>query len=446
MKRKIEKSFYQWFKDDLRNPLVIRGARQVGKTWLSEIIGKELTKSVIKIDFEAAPEAKSAFSTLDPTKIIADLELISSQRIDPEKSLLVLDEIQLCPGAIRALRYFKEKMPTLAVVANGSLLEFALNKEKFSFPVGRISFLYMHPMSFKEFLGAIGEERSIEEIERSSCLQPCSQIAHEKLLNLVMTYFKIGGMPAVVDSYVRSKSWLRAREIQSALLQSYRLDFPKYATSVQVEHLENCLQKLPALIGRSIKYVNIDREARSRDIKAALQLLQWAGLVNRIHPIAADGLPLAAHIYDRPGKLLLHDIGIMQAGLGGSIKPARREDLTDIHRGALAEQFVGQELIALSPEYEPAWLSYWERGTAEATPNSQAEVDYLIALDEKIIPIEVKSGKIGTLKSLHLFMKEKKSLLGIRVSTHPLKKEDKILSVPFYLVSEIPRLTSYIHA
>ena len=436
MERLNEDLFSQWFRGDSRSPLLIRGVRQVGKSWITSVLGARLAKKVHVIDFELIPEARFAFDSPDPPKIIANLEVILGQKIESTNTLLFLDEIQLCPKAIVALRYFKEKMPALAVVAAGSLLEFALKRNDFSFPVGRISFLFMRPMTFKEFLLATNEEPALRALTNATVSRPCSQSIHVKLLSLVQDYFQIGGMPAVVDSYAKSKSWLKARELQSTLIQSYRLDFPKYAKQTQIEHLEKCFQKAPSLIGQTLKYVNFDRDARALNIKTALEQLEWAGLIHRVHAVTGDGLPLAAHAKDRPGKIILHDIGIMQASLGGPMTPSKDDDITGIYRGAIAEQFVGQELVALAPQYEPAWLAYWERSAL----NSQAEVDYVMTIDSKVIPLEVKSGKSGRLKSLHLFMQEKKTPIGLRVSSRPLELEGQILSVPFYMVSEIPRL------
>jgi uncharacterized protein len=435
MDRSIEKELQKWKEAPHRYPLLLRGARQVGKSYVIEKLGKGFEFFEV-VNFEAQPEASACFESLNPLEIIQKLELLTKRPIRAGKTLLFLDEIQACPQAIVALRYFKEKMPELHVIGAGSLLEFTLVKGKFSFPVGRVQFIYLTPISFKEFILALDEKEEISFLEQSTTDNPLPEALHRQFIHRVKEYFIIGGMPAVVSDFKTNRSFLEQSRIQDLLLATYRSDFSKYATEAEQKYLRILFEGIPYQIGQQFKYSEIDPHIKSRELKTALEQLQMAGLVHLIFSTSASGIPLAAQIKPNKFKPLFLDIGLVQRALQVDPELMMASDLIHIHRGALAEQFVGQEFLAYADFFREEKLFFWER----EKQSSSAEVDYVITVGQHIVPIEVKAGTQGHLKSLIQFMKEKKSLLGIRISQHPLSFKDNILSVPFYMIEQIPRL------
>lgn len=443
MRRHAEQYLLRWLKRADRSPLLIRGARQVGKTYLIEQFGKQHFSKLVTINFELMPECIDCFESLDPAVIIQGLQIVTGLTLDPVNTLLFLDEIQDCPNAIMALRYFKEKMPSLMIIAAGSLLEFTLNDESFRMPVGRVEFLYLYPLSFKEFLLALGETHLVNWIESVTFEETVSSSIHEKCLKLVKEYCLVGGMPEVVAHYVKNRdNIVDLQALQSKLLQGYRLDFGKYAkTKIQHGHLQRVFNRLSDCTGQLVKYSTINAEYPSRDIKQALSLLHLAGLCHFIYASSGHGIPLGANINEKKFKLLYLDTGLYLRDLRIDPLFFQQEELMLINSGILAEQFVGQQLLTLCEEFEKAQLYFWNREQR----SSQAEVDYLWQFQDKILPIEVKSGVVGRLKSLRMFCDTYHSAYGIRVSALPLRSENKtLLSVPFYLVSEINRLLTQI--
>lgn len=312
MKRLIEKELLKWKNQEDRLPLILRGARQVGKSFTIEKFGKENFKNVVTLNFEFKPDFADCFESLDPNRIVSRIELMTETDITDEHSLLFLDEIQQCPRALLALRYFKEKRPNLHVIAAGSLLEFVLKEEDFSFPVGRVMFLYMRPLSFYEFLFNSGYIKLLKEIENTSFDQIMDKSVHEHTLRLVREYMLVGGMPAVVNKYIETKSFLEVHRIQSSLLESYRNDFGKYASKAQFKYLQRLFDRAPFLVGKVFKYAKVDPDARSRELKVALDQLCWTGLINRVFHTSANGIPLQSEVNEKKFKLVFLDIGLMQ--------------------------------------------------------------------------------------------------------------------------------------
>ncbi len=436
MKRKIFEQLKAWKDSPLRMPLLLRGARQTGKSYLIEHFGEMHFESLVIINFELMPGASECFLSLEPDSIISKLEFITGKNINPGKTLLFLDEIQECPQALQALRYFKEKKPALHVIAAGSLLEFVLNSENFRMPVGRIEMLYLRPMSFLEFLLALDENKLVEFIQTVQINENIIQPIHEKLSELAHLYFHLGGMPAVVQAYQQLKKLSPCQHLQKQLLNTYRNDFGKYADLTNQHYLKRLFGKAPGLIAKQFKYADVDPTIESRYLKNALQLLKQAGLLHQVFMTQASGLPLISQINEKKFKLLFLDIGLANCAQEIDIQARFNLESPLLNKGALIEQFVGQELLAYqSPENEAA-LYFWQRDGKEAS----AEIDYLISLNGKIIPIEVKSGKTGRLKSLHTFINEKKLSKGIVISEHEFQQKDNITFIPFYLTSQIERL------
>lgn len=436
MDRTIEQSLAAWKESSIRHPLLLRGARQVGKSYIVEKFGTNAFPSFVKVNFESQPEAAACFESLDPEQILTRLQLIQSEKIVPGQTLLFLDEIQNCPQAIRALRYFKERLPALHIIGAGSLLEFTLLEENFSFPVGRIQFAYMGPLSFYEYVRARGRLDLLEGLAQCTVDLPISLQAHQELITLVKEYFLVGGMPASVENYRLSFSLNDVSQIQEILLSTYRADFSKYATPAEQRYLKLLFTGIFPLVGQQFKYSKVDPHMRSRELKRALDHLEWAGLIHPVYASSAGGIPLSFQSKPNQFKVIFLDIGLVQRALRVDPQTVLDQNLLQLHRGALAEQFVGQELLAYSSPHEEAQLFFWQREKL----GSEAEVDYVMSVDGVIIPIEVKAGSSSKLKSLRQFMEEKNSPLGVRISEAPLTLKERVLSIPLYAICELPRL------
>ena len=436
MKRLIEQDLIKWKSQIGRKPLLIRGGRQIGKSHTVEAFGRENFDDCVTVNLEIHRECLNSFKMLEPQKIIASLAVLRQQPITPGKTLLFIDEIQECPEAILALRYFKEKMPELHVIAAGSLLEFVLNKEDFKMPVGRIESLYMYPCSFKEFLLASGEQLALDYLSTVNIKDGVDPAIHEKLLTKLREYFIVGGMPEALAYFVEHHDYLRAQALQSALRENYRQDFGKYAAKgVKIQNLIKIYDSIPSLIGKHFKFTAIDPDTQARELKPSLKALEDAGLIHIIYHTAASGLPFNTTINENRKKILFIDVGLLNNASSLSAKEMLNDNLILLSKGALAEQFVGQEFCAYDKNYTKSQLFYWEREKP-----SIAEVDYVIHYESNILAVEVKSGKTGRLKSLQQFITEKSSKIGIRISEKPLAFENNILSIPMYMIFELDRL------
>lgn len=436
MKRSAEKVLSEWKNRTDRKPLLVRGARQIGKTFLIEQFGREQFDSLVTVNFEETKEAKKTFDgELSPALLIRDLSVRLNRPIIPGKTLLFFDEIQACPNALLSMRFFKEQMPELHLIGAGSLLEFIMNDERYSFPVGRIEYLYLRPLSFMEFLEAKGESEALAWIREATPQQPVGAATHAGLLRSTKEYFITGGMPEAVSSFLKTKQFLELDAIHQNLLNTYESDFGKYPKSSQQKFMRLLFGAVPRLIGEHFKYAKVHPHAQSRDYLESLDVLDRTGLLHQVFANAASGLPLAPQKNEKKFKLLFLDIGLLPQAIPLIIDA---EDLTSVNRGMLAEQFVGQELVAYEKPYRRASLYYWEREKS----GSEAEVDFVVEVGDTIVPIEVKAGKKGRLRSLRQFMLEKKASLGIRLSQAPLSLDDQLLSVPFYMIEEIPRLVT----
>lgn len=434
LKRSIIHDLIKWRNQPDRKPLLLRGARQVGKSFLTEYFGKSHFENVVTINFELEPAYKACFNDLQPAAICQAISAIAKEPIVPGQTLLFLDEIQDCPQAIMALRYFKEKLPELHVIGGGSLLELALRQAEFKMPVGRVSFLYLYPLSFKEYLANLAPE-TISFIENATVKNPMPEAIHQLLLKHLKQYFLIGGLPEAVSHFQAYQDINEVKPIQSAVVETYEKDFGHYQSAADVMLLQRCFKKIPRLVGQQIKYNKLDAETRSRDLKEVLNTLEAAHICYRIQASSAVGLPLDATLNEKKFKLNFIDVGLLQFINQIDTSILFSDDIMQINNGGLAEQFVGQELLAYSPSYRKNALYFWARDGS-----AKAELDYVITVAGKIIPIEVKAGRLGRLRSLHYFMETDKSEIGVRISQAPLSLERNILSVPLYMVSELERL------
>ena len=432
--RQLEQNLIAWKQNAARSPLIVRGARQVGKSFLIETFGKAYFNNLVTINFELNPEYKACFNELDPQSICNAIATISQQPIHPGETLLFLDEIQDCPQAIQSLRYFKEKLPDLHLIGAGSLLELALKTADYRMPVGRVSFLNLYPVSFNEFLRSYNPE-ALQYVESATLKNPPPEAIHQHLLKQLKLYFLLGGMPAVIADYQEKQDIQSIQALQSNVLETYRQDFGHYHKLSQPNLLRTCFEKIPLMVGQQIKYNKIDPESRSRELKQAIATLEATSLLHRITASSAQGLPLDHNANEKKFKLNFIDIGLVKR-----INQLDAELLLDdqfqlLNSGALAEQFVGQELLCYAPAYEKAKLYFWARDGS-----SNAEVDYLFVAGKQIIPIEVKAGKSGKLRSLQQFLLKHPSDIGVRLSSLPLGMERNVLSVPLYMISELERL------
>jgi len=440
MERDVYKWLKNWKNDKNRKPIIIRGARQVGKTWLVNHFGRANFDRLIDINFELQPQMKSCFATLDPMEILQRIELSLNVEIIPGKTLLFLDEIQEYPEAIKALRYFYEKLPALHVAAAGSLLEFVMEAESVSFPVGRVQNIHLFPLSFGEFLSACGEYRLRQWLRELSITDQIPESIHSKCVSRLRDYLYLGGMPETIAVWLETKNLSKTDEIHQLLLQNYKHDFGKYGRHVNFRLLEKVFTKAPATVGNKFKYAEIDREVNARDIRKSLNLLIKAHILHKVTAASGSGLPLAAHCNEKFFKILLLDVGLLQSAMGIARETYLSDNLLAVYKGLVTEQFTGQQLFALGKCFVEPELYYWQR----EIKGSAAEVDYLWQKGESILPIEVKAGKTGTLKSLRVYLSEKNAPFGIRFSLHPLSYTNSVLSIPLYAIEALPGLVEQI--
>jgi predicted AAA+ superfamily ATPase len=455
MMRSKLKSLDSWINKKKRKPLVIRGARQVGKSTLVSQFAEKNGLTIHEINLEKHRDLDPLFASLDITKILSEIQYICKKGSPKsDKSLIFLDEIQAVPGALAALRYFYEELPDVPVIATGSLIEFALSKHSFSMPVGRIEYMFMNPMTFSEFLQAKGEDSLIHLLDtfRMSDTFPAS--AHRQLLELLRQFLMTGGMPQAVDSFIETNDFKEVMSIQSSILGTYQDDFSKYCTGSQLALVQKVFDRIPLLIGKKMKYTNIDSGHLSRDLGAAVQMLAKAGVISNVTHSDAVGIPLKAGEDSRIYKPYFLDCGLMNRSC--RVEWVALDELMDtrfVNEGNLAEQFICQHLLALENENESPRLHYWLR----EKKSSNSEVDFLLQINRDIIPVEVKSGKSGTLRSLHQFAYHRNNKRALRFDTNPPSSQVvshkvkstkvgfdnvsyELISLPLYMVEQYRRL------
>lgn len=428
MKRTASKELYQWKKGNNRKPLIILGARQVGKTWLMQEFAKEAYPKYAYVNFEDNDMLRGLFEhDFDIPRIIASLEWSTGVSID-ENTLIILDEIQEATRGVTALKYFAEKAPQYHVMAAGSLLGIAMHKND-SFPVGKVEFMHLYPLSFFEFLEAVGESKMVNLLmtrEWSVITMFRSQF-EERLRQ----YYYVGGMPAVVSSFASDNNLNNVRTIQKAILEAYERDFSKHAPAVEVPRIRMVWHSIPAQLAKENKkfiYGVMKEGARAKDFELAIEWLKDAGLVYKINRCKKAQLPLAAYEDFSAFKMFLSDIGLMcamsnvpaQSLLNGNV-------LFSDFKGALTEQYVLQQLktnLSLS-------IFYW------SAENSRGEIDFLLQQEDKILPVEVKAEENLQAKSLRAFIERNPGLRGIRLSMSPYREQDWLTNYPLYSVQAV---------
>jgi len=453
MDRKQFATLDAWLSRPDRKPLILRGARQVGKSTLVRLFAERVGWPLAEVNLERHPELAGAFARNDPAHLLNTLEALPETGPIGPDGLLFLDEIQAVPEAIPALRYLREEKSELPVLAAGSLLGFALEDRRLRMPVGRVSYLHMGPMTFTEFLNAVGADGLASRIAEFGWDRELDPAIHARLMDLLRTYFFTGGMPEAILAFARSRRLRDVTEVHQSLIETYREDFPKYVGSRSLPRIVRVFSFAARNVGRKVRYVHFSRADRAATIRADIELLTMARVLSKVVHSHSNGLPLQVESNPDAFKLLFMDIGLMNAvsGLGWQMI----EDMSAtrlVNEGALAEQFIGQhlqDLLAGSPNRE---LSYWLREGR----SGNAEVDYVTAFDGRIVPIEVKAGASGGLKSLHQFVAEKKAPLAVRFDASPSSVQTirtrvrrngtaeevsyRLISLPLYLVERLPDL------
>ena len=428
-KRLIDNVLSDWKNDNDKKPLLLRGARQVGKSSAVRHLGEQF-EHYLEINFEENKAIATLFSqNLSVQQIVENLSVLFNTPIVAGKTLIFFDEIQTCIPAISALRFFYEKMPELHVIAAGSLLEFAL-EELPSFGVGRVRSLFLYPFSFDEFLTASGEHLLLESKQKANFSNPLADVLHQKLLRLLQNFIIIGGMPEVVSHYLKNQNLLEAQKILDDLYISLKADFAKYKKRVPLVRLTEVFEAVIKQTGGKFTFSKATPNANHVQIKEALDLLMMAGLVVSVTHTAANGIPLGAEMDAKKRKMMLLDTGIFQRVLGLDLSEILL-DSTFINKGTIAEMFFGLELLKYSSPYTQNALYYWHREAA----SGNAEIDFVFQKGSKILPIEVKSSQKGSMQSLSLFLKEKNIAEGFRFSLENFSQYQNIKVFPLYAIS-----------
>ena len=449
MKRLAIDYLIAWKDSSRRKPLIIRGARQVGKSYLAEEFAAQHLENLVEINFETS-NVGNLFSNKSPEKIVPRLELQTGSKIVPGKTLLFLDEIQAAPEVFACMRYFHEQMPSLHIIAAGSLLEFVLDDHNFSMPVGRIEYLHMGPMTYEEYLMASGRSHLSEFLGQYSVGMDIPVPIHGQFLEALREFLVIGGMPEAIQAFIDTGSFLECDKAKQLILSTYTDDFSKYGRRVNAQRLQKVFERLPRLVCGKFKHSHVDRDAQARDIGKALRLLCLARIAYKVHQSGCNGVPLGAERDDRNFKTLFLDVGLLSRACGLSLLEFQdANDVMLVNSGTVCEQFIGQHLLYSGQFFEEPELHYWCREKRQ----SAAEVDYVVSVGPQVIPVEVKAGKSGRLKSLHAFLKGKKRSLGLRLNTDlpsylttkanlPTGEslEYRLLSLPLYLVGQARRL------
>lgn len=448
-----------WFHASRRKPLVIRGARQVGKTSMVRAFAEANDLVLCEINLEKHRQLDEVFRSYDIRKINLEIEAITGVNPDKPGHLLFLDEIQATPHALAALRYYYEELPDRPVIATGSLLEFTLSQANFSMPVGRVVYYHLFPLSFREFLQAVAPDL-VKYLDQISWDTGIPQNAHRQLLEKQREYLFVGGMPEAVSVYKESGSITEVGEVHRSIIDTYRDDFHKYAPQKELLRLQKVFSQIPHRLTQKTKYSHYDPDARSNEVKHVIDLLTKARICFPVVRSHCNGVPLGAEADAKSFKLLFLDVGLASHILGlkwNSIRELGETAL--VNEGGLAEQFIGQHLLQLGEGRQTPELHYWLR---EGKANN-AEVDYVIACGGRIYPVEVKAGKSGSLKSLQQYLMQKDARIAFRFDLNPPDRQElkssirvsgtqsetdavaySLISLPLYAVGEISRLCGQI--
>ena len=424
MQRLLYQNLIKWKNNPKRKPLLLQGARQVGKTYLVKDFAKREYENFFYLNFEEEPTFKNLFSnSLKAEYLLENISLYFGKKIDCENSLIFFDEVQAVPEAITSLKYFYEQLPGCNIIAAGSLLGVSVGRHK-SFPVGKVSFLRLYPMSFIEYLSAVGEELIAEKLMNKSDNESLQELIHEKLLSHLKKYLFLGGMPEVLQTYLDTKDIALAREIQKEILQSYQRDFSKYSGKRDAIRISEVWRSIPhqlAKENKKFKYKEIRQTARASMYEGSIEWLRNAGLINVAYNIKSPKLPLSGYADAAKFKVYMLDNGLLGAMLNISSDVIVNPDkLFQEYNGAFVENYVASELVMKGYE-----LYYWKS-------KSDAEVDFIIQYKNKIYPLEVKSGNSRNIKSLRSYADKYNPELLIRTSPRNYIRDNEFINVPLY--------------
>jgi predicted AAA+ superfamily ATPase len=418
-----------WKENSRRKPLIVRGARQVGKTWLIKEFGRIAYQNVVYINFERMEVFRDLFlSDLDPKRIIETIEINMSVSITPDSTLLIFDELQEAEKGLTSLKYFCEETPEYHIIAAGSLLGIAINK-KVSFPVGKVSFIDLYPLSFNEFLLASGNEQLVNALKEKKW--DLLQFVTKKLIDNLHIYMYVGGMPEAVLEFTQTRNWEKIRDIHHYIISTYENDFSKHAPLEVAPRIRLVWQNISAQLAKENKkfiYGLIKEGARAKDFELAIQWLLDCGLLVKVPRISKPSLPLPAYADFMSFKLFMHDVGLLGAMSGLNVQTILNGDkIFTEFKGALTEQFVLQQLSVKKDRF----IFYW------TNDRSTSEVDFVIQTDGVIVPIEVKSGENLKAKSFKLFCEKYKQDKAIRTSLTNYKEEEWMTNFPLYAIEQI---------
>lgn len=427
MKRNLMKSLKEWKNSPYRKPLILSGARQVGKTWLMKEFGRTEYTNTVYVNFDQDINAAGLFEgSINPDRIILGLRALSGMEIDPDNTLIIFDEVQEAPRALTSLKYFCEEASQYSIIAAGSLLGVALHAGT-SFPVGKVDRMHLYPLNFQEFLYAMGEDAAAEILQTKD--QRMITVLREKLSDLLRQYYYVGGMPEAVNYYKDNKEFAGVRQIQKNLLAYYQQDFSKHAEPRLTERLNLVWSSIPAQLAkenRKFIYGQVRQGARAKDFELAIQWLSDCGLIHVIHRVTKPGYPLKAYEDLNAFKIYLLDVGLLgaMADLSSNTIVEGNRIFTEF-KGALAEQYVLQELIAedhLNPMYYSA-------------ENSRMEIDFIVQKGDEVIPIEVKAEENLRAKSLRSYCEKYKPKTAVRFSMSDYREQDWMVNVPLYEIN-----------
>lgn len=420
----------KWKQNKERKPLILRGARQVGKTYIIKQFGKENYDGVAYFNFDHDIALQNMFeNTKDPKSILEQLAFVYGKEIVPEKTLIVFDEIQECPNALNALKYFKEEANEYHIISAGSLLGIRLSHT--SFPVGKVEFLNMYPMTFTEFLKADGQSNLVDYMNSIQDINNIPDIFFNKLEEKLKSYFIIGGMPEVIQSWITYKDMERVNKIQEDILQSYESDFSKHTTSIEANRISIIWNSIPSQIARENKkflYQAAKNGARAREYEDAVNWLKDANVVNKIYNVTKPNMPLIAYNDLSSFKLYLNDVGLLRKKTNLSSRVIIEGDtLFQEFKGALTENYVLQTLVANG--LEPYYYTF----------DNRYEIDFIMQYQNEIIPIEVKAGKSLNNTSLKVYNETHKPNIRIRFSMNNLNKDDNLINIPLFMAEYVKK-------
>ena len=436
MKRELYNDLISWKNSSNRKPLLLQGARQTGKTYLVTQFAKNEYQDFVYLNFEQDPDLKTLFAgTLKAEKIIENISLYINKKIEPEYTLLFFDEVQIVPEVITSLKYFYEQSPNFHIIAAGSLLGVSVSSHK-SFPVGKVNFLTLYPMNFYEYLLAFGKELLAEKLKNKTDAEALPELIHKELIELLKKFLFLGGMPEVLKTYLDTGDIELIRKIQNEILEAYQRDFSKYTTKREAVRISEVWRSIPYQLSREnkkFKFKDVKKGGRASTYEQTMEWLSKAGLINISYNLSVPKLPLQGYADLSKFKIYLLDTGLLGAllKLNSSIILKPNELFTE-YNGAFIENFVASELI--SNKYKN--LFYW-------TSKSDAEVDFIIEQNNKIYPLEVKSGMSRNIKSLRSYYEKYKPELLIRTSPRNFIRDEEFINIPLYAICSLKNIIKH---